>query len=304
MPFSPSTRIAAMATCAVALSATAVALAAPNREATLSASVVKFDYDGGPVSGALFDVTVDDTLIKLDAPGALGVKITEFSNPDVNDLDMALYKSDASGEPIGDPLVEGQEIGEENVSVKGLSAGFYLINVYAFTGVEATFKGSATLTPSGGAPAPSTDPAPGETPAPGGGPAPGATPAPSGGAASTDLPPVAKIGKLAKSARVKKVKTFSGTASDDKAVKAVTIALVLQKGKRCTQMKSNGKFAKLKKCVAPSSFVKARGTTRWSYKLKRRLAKGKYTLFARAIDSAGQKQGGFSKSNKKSFKVK
>jgi hypothetical protein len=55
---------------------------------------------------------------------------------------------------------------------------------------------------------------------------------------------------------------------------------------------------------APTSFIAAKGTTKWSYKLRKKLAKGSYTLFARATDSAGQAQAGFTPANKRAFKVR
>jgi hypothetical protein len=87
-------------------------------------------------------------------------------------------------------------------------------------------------------------------------------------------------------------------------VSRVEIALQLKKGKKCKQMKKSGRFAKQAKCDAPTSWLKAKGTTKWSFKLKKKLKKGNYTVFARATDSAGQVQAGFTPANKRKFKVK
>ena len=38
--------------------------------------------------------------------------------------------------------------------------------------------------------------------------------------------------------------------------------------------------------------------------VKKKLKKGSYTVFAQAVDSAGQKQAGFSAANKRAFKVR
>jgi hypothetical protein len=69
-------------------------------------------------------------------------------------------------------------------------------------------------------------------------------------------------------------------------------------------MTAKGKFVKQAKCDAPTTWLLAKGTTKWSYKLKKKLKKGGYTVFARATDGAGQVQAGFTPANKRAFKVK
>ena len=138
-------------------------------------------------------------------------------------------------------------------------------------------------------------------------PAEAAAPAPGGqvlAGGAGDRRPEAKITKLPRSVKAGKLRGFSGTAKDDKGVARVEIAVVQVKGKSCKQMKSNGTLATLSKCSAPTSWLRAKGTTSWSYKLKRKLPKGSYQLFARAKDNAGQLQGGFGSASRKSFKVK
>lgn len=292
------------------LATAAVAWAAPDRETAMSASVSSYKWDGGPVTGSPFaSVDDDDTLIALDAPGTLKVVFSEADDSAV-DIDLYIFKSDAAGKPVGDAIVSSEEGGSDEMAQAKISApGKFLVRAQGFAAAEGFYKGAATFTSSAAAaPAPTgtgTGGASGGTTGGSGGTTPQqGTPISQAPAPAANAAPEAKIGKLAKAAKVKKLKGFSGTASDDKGVAKVQIALVLKKGKKCTQLKSNGKFAKLKKCAAPTSFVSAKGTATWSYKLKRKLAKGSYTLFARATDNVGQKQLGFTAGNKKTFKVK
>ena len=279
-------RIAAALTVVAAAVLAAVAWAAPDREVTLSAGTPTANWDGGPVTGTpVNDFDTDDTLITVEAPGTLTVKTSEGDDT-AFDVDLELYKADMAGDPMGDPIKESENGGNDEVVSAEVEPGTYVAHVFGFLAVEGFYKGSAEL-----APAEAAAPAP----APGG-------EVLAGGA--SDARPEARITKLPKSVRAKKLRGFSGTAKDDKGVARVEIAVVQVKGKSCKQLTSSGKLASIKKCSAPTSFLRAKGTTRWSYKLKRSLPKGSYTLFARARDSAGQVQGGFGSASRKTFKVK
>ncbi len=79
---------------------------------------------------------------------------------------------------------------------------------------------------------------------------------------------------------------------------------------RCLVLQANGKLkssrANRHDLCTKRTFLKAKGTTNWSFKLKKRLPKGSYTIFARATDSTGKVETHFSKArrNKLPFKVK
>jgi hypothetical protein len=254
------------------------AFAAPDRKTSLSATTTSFEWDGGPVTGTpVNDVDTDDTLLKIETPGSLKVE-TKEPDDTAFDIDIWLYKSNAAGDPQGEPIKKAETGSAEETVTATVAEGYYLVHVLGFASVEGMFKGSAKLTPDTGG-----------TPQPGG---------------ATDAPPEASISKLAKSAKASKVKKFKGTARDDVTVARVDIALVKVKGSKCTQMTSNGKFAPVAKCDAPTKFLRAKGTTSWSYTLKKELTKGSYVLFARATDGAGQVQGGFGPASKRAFKVK
>jgi hypothetical protein len=80
--------------------------------------------------------------------------------------------------------------------------------------------------------------------------------------------------------------------------------------KRCLNLQGSGKLKRKKagkrgRC-APAKFLKAKGTTKWTYKLKRRLKRGKYVIYARALDKAGKKETKFSKAdrNRAAFRLR
>jgi uncharacterized delta-60 repeat protein len=109
--------------------------------------------------------------------------------------------------------------------------------------------------------------------------------------------------------KAKKLKKFAGTATGDGLAK-VQVALLkpdsklLKKKKRCYQLTGNkAKFKKYKavkkKCV-PVKWLNATGTTSWSYKLKKTLKPGKYTLYVRSLNTSGVAQNALTK---KSFKL-
>ncbi len=102
-----------------------------------------------------------------------------------------------------------------------------------------------------------------------------------------------------KKLKARKFKRFSGTATGDGITK-VELALVktdaklLKRKKRCLQLSnSKSNFARTKatnrKCL-PSRWLTVEGTTRWSYKLRKTLPAGKYTLYLRATGAAGRQE--------------
>ena len=285
-------RALAAATACSFLTVAAVALAAPDRSAELTSAAPAFEWDGGPLSGAVLgvDAGTDNTQVNLPEGGSLTVKLTDFQDaPGAGaDFDIRLYVADAAGDPEGEAIGEAIEASSdsETLSVKNLKPGSYVVVVNAFATVEGTFHGKATVSVPAGS---------GATPAP----SPTATATPPATPIAADQTPDAKLGKIAR-----KPRSFAGTASDDKGVKKVEIALQLKKGSSCTQLTRRGTFAKQAKCDAPTTWLAAKGTTKWSYKLRRALKKGSYTVFARATDSAGQVQAGFTPANKRSFKVR
>lgn len=262
------------------LAAVPAASAEPSREGDLSGAAA-FAWEGGGVTGLpVVAVTDDDTLLNVTEDGKLTVGISDADDTAL-DLDVYVYRSNASGDAVGEPIVTGEEPGSDERVTKDVVRGFYLVRVTGWASVQGSYRGKATLV----VPAPAPP-----------------TPTPTAPAATPDLPPEAKLGTLPR-ARAGRPLVFRGTSTDDRGVSRVELAIVRKSGGKCRQLTARGRFAALSKCAAPSSFLKARGTRSWSLKV-RRLPKGSYTVFARAVDTIGQKQGGFSPANKKAFKVR
>jgi hypothetical protein len=68
----------------------------------------------------------------------------------------------------------------------------------------------------------------------------------------------------------------------------VEVAVAKLSGKRCRFLTAKGKAGKARACGKPV-FLKARGTAKWTLKIARRPAAGRYEVFARAVDAAGNK---------------
>jgi hypothetical protein len=130
--------------------------------------------------------------------------------------------------------------------------------------------------------------------------------APSAGGA---IPPRSRILGLGRTVRARKLKSFHGAATPGSApVASVAIALVRTTGgatvsrakklrPRCFALAAKGRLVTARtvkgKCVS-LLFLKASGTTTWTFRLKHRLSKGTYVLTSRATDRAGHVERSFS----------
>jgi hypothetical protein len=251
----------------------ASAAQAADYNTTLGGSALKFEWDGGPGVSVVSDSSADSAadcgpghdcdnlLVKVDEAGSLTVAIAGTNDGNV-DTDLYLYESDASGKK-GKALGAGESFSPDDAtSTKAKAGGYYLAVISYRTAVAATYKGTATLKPS----APAAPPA-------------GTTPA-----AGTDEAPGITLGRIP----AKKVKKFAGTASDDKGVRQVEFALFSQKGKKCQPLTAQRKFGKAGSCTAPI-WLTAKGTTKWTFALRKALKKGTYLVAVRATDTAGAK---------------
>jgi hypothetical protein len=275
-----------------ALLAAAPAAAATDYTGSLSAASTSFAWDGGPGNGIFATSSVtsqvgcdkpgydcETLLLNVETPGALAVKI-EGQGANTRDIDLHVYQSDASGK-------QGKLVGEaasdqpvEQVAKANAAAGHYLVVVDYYIALAGTYKGTATLKPPAGAAAAGASSGP------------------------ANLAPEAKIATPAAGVKVAKLKGFRGTASDDKGVGKVEIGLVRKRGSKCHSLGVNGRFARQTRCDAPNTWLAAAGASKWTFELRRRLAKGRYVLFARAIDTDGQAQTRFTPANRRAFTVK
>ena len=250
---------------------------------TLSAANPKVAWDGntavganvnnaaGPVCGKTPADYCDQILFEVQQPGKVAMKVTPATA--LTDVDIYLFRSDASGKKGRAVNQSGAVPGAvENVTGSADEPTFYLLQVAFFAVFGPSYSGETTFTP-------------GEL---------------------TDVPasaaPKSTIGRLAKSVKRRSLKGFSGTATDDGSVSKVEIAVVRQQGRKCSAMGASGSF-KSSACN-PTTFLAAKGTTKWSYRLKRSLPKGKYVLYSRATDNDGQVESTFGPTNRKQFTVR
>jgi hypothetical protein len=284
--------------------ATATAIAAPDHTGTVAAGAPAFTWEGGPISGSLATTDVylnvpcdspgndcDDTLLQTTVNGGAtaqgSVKIT---GPENTDLDLFVYRSDASGEPGAFVKSSAGSTANEQVTFE-VDPGYYLVRVYAATAAAASYKGEAKVI---------ARPIPGEVnygvdPAdPGAGQA--------GGGRTTlanDLAPTS----TARPPRLRQSRALTGTARDqDGKVAYVDVALVRTLSRSCLALTATGRWRKIAKCSAPP-FLRAKGTTRWRLMLPRRLAKGLYIVSSRATDNLGRREGGFNRRNQVRFRI-
>lgn len=116
------------------------------------------------------------------------------------------------------------------------------------------------------------------------------------------------IKKFGKSIKASKLKSFSGTASAQLGIKAVSVGLTKlpaggkavftskAKTKRCLNLKRNGKFRTVKASSRGACKVKptllAKGKSNWSFELKKSLPRGRYVLVVRTSDVKGNVESG------------
>jgi uncharacterized repeat protein (TIGR01451 family) len=122
-----------------------------------------------------------------------------------------------------------------------------------------------------------------------------------------------------------KLEEFSGTSSIEapplpagevfvpQKVQNVEVAVVHYSGgaqpaaARCRFLRNaRAKFKTVKPAAGrcqPTVWLKARGTRNWRYRLRKRLPKGRYVLYSRAVNSSGIAEGYFDKDNRQVFRV-
>ena len=200
----------------------------------------------------------DYTLLHVTTPGKVTVK-TAASAPNTIDVAINIFASDASGthgkpKASADSTGGSDEAAETAAFTSDLPDAYWLVQIDYLDVVGGSYEGEATLEPGAG-----IEPA--------------------------TVPPTIKISSPKKSVKSSKLKSISGTAADDGSVAKVEVAVLSGKGSSCKSMTSKGSFTKAK-CAAPK-YLAAKGTTKWSYKLKKKLKKGTYAVLVKATDDTG-----------------
>ena len=135
--------------------------------------------------------------------------------------------------------------------------------------------------------------------------APAVPPAVPAGTQAKDLPPQALIKKNGLRSKKASKRRASGIAKDDHQVVRVEVAVVRKRGGNCRELKRNGRtFGGSHRCRRPRSFLVAKGTTKWSFKLRGRLKRGYYVVYSRATDNSGHQQVSFGTKSRRPFRVK
>jgi uncharacterized delta-60 repeat protein len=125
-----------------------------------------------------------------------------------------------------------------------------------------------------------------------------------------NAPPHSRIKGVPRKVQQGALKGFHGTASDpDGTVSKVQVALVqlssVSKVEVTVPRLSSGGKAGTMIAVKPSLWRTAKGTAKWTLKLKRPLGAGRYVVFSRAIDNQGTAETEFSRrvGNRRAFYV-
>jgi hypothetical protein len=257
-------------TLTLVLALTGTAAAAPARTGNLSAGATDYkwtgpigfglvtfsDQAGLPGCGTPILHDCDYTLLHVTTPGKVTVK-TSTSSATTLETSISIYASDASG-TIGRQKANADSsspnVNEQAAWTADAPDSYWLAEIHYLDVIAGDYNGEATLAPGEGIEAPTAG-------------------------------PTVKIVSPKKSIKSSKFKSVSGTAADDTAVAKVEVAVLKGKGTSCETMTSSGKFAKAK-CAAPK-YLAAKGTTKWSYKLKKKLKKGTYVVLVKATDDGG-----------------
>ena len=99
--------------------------------------------------------------------------------------------------------------------------------------------------------------------------------------------------KASRASKAKGRVILQGRASDESCpgrparVRRVSVSIGRSAGRnRCRFMDSKGRFGKIRPC-SRTTYVPARGTSSWSLRVPRRLARGRYIVWSRATDQSG-----------------
>jgi kumamolisin len=138
----------------------------------------------------------------------------------------------------------------------------------------------------------------------------GRTPGTAGSACADRSAPVSRFARKRAITASRRRLSLTGTASDRGCraggtgrVKRVRVAVARLAGKRCRFLKGRKGFTKPQRC-SKRVYVTAKGTTRWRYTFRGRLAKGRYRAYVRGTDATGNGPRTLPKAAIKSFRVR
>lgn len=128
-------------------------------------------------------------------------------------------------------------------------------------------------------------------------------------AAKDRLAPVSRFATRKQLALRRKKLTVRGTSRDvapkglQPKLARVDVSIGRRVGRKCRFMKANGRSGPVVSCLR-TSYVRAKGTKRWSYTAPRTLPRGRYLLWVRGTDRFGNKERKAQKRNLVRFTLK
>src|SRR5215204_474004 len=91
--------------------------------------------------------------------------------------------------------------------------------------------------------------------------------------------------------RAKRTHVLRGKASDvGCGVDRVEVSFARKVGKKCKYQSGTRLSSRSATCARPTKWMAAKGTTKWTFKLPKKLARGTYIIRTRATDFAGNVQ--------------
>jgi pseudomonalisin len=138
----------------------------------------------------------------------------------------------------------------------------------------------------------------------------GRAPATAASACADRTAPVSRFARKRAIKASRRRLSLTGTAGDRGClaggvgqIRRVRIAVARQAGKRCRFLQGRKGFTKPRSC-SPRVYVTAKGTTRWTYTFRGRLAKGRYRAYVRGTDASGNVPRRLPKTAIRSFRVR
>jgi hypothetical protein len=102
--------------------------------------------------------------------------------------------------------------------------------------------------------------------------------------------------------------TLRGTSADTGcrgrlARLAVAINIAVRGGRNCRALQASGRFTRPRSCHR-TIYLKATGTRTWRFRFAKRVPRGKYTVWVRGVDAAGNIERKSENRNRLRFRIR
>jgi hypothetical protein len=133
----------------------------------------------------------------------------------------------------------------------------------------------------------------------------GAQPQPGPGCRDV-VAPASRFARLARVASARRKLRLKGTSRDvgcgvgrKGTVKRIRVSIARRTGSKCRSLLANGTLSRRRTSCLRTTYVSAKGATKWSFTARRRLPRGEYQVWVRGVDAAGNIE---RKARKRNFK--